>query len=116
MSTMRMAVTKRYKIRLKKGDLVVVRAGKYKGKTGKISATHPSLNKVTVEGINIVKKAVKPNATHPQGAIIELTKPIWVSKVSIVEPTTKKASRIKYEIQADGTKSRIYVASGKEIK
>jgi large subunit ribosomal protein L24 len=56
-----------FKIRLKKGDTVVVRAGKYKGKTGKIVATHPSDNKVTVEGINIVKKHVKPNSTHPQG-------------------------------------------------
>ena len=82
-----------YKIRLKKDDLVIVRSGKYKGKTGKVSATHPSLNKVTVDGINIVKKHVKPNRQHPQGAIVELTKPIWVSKVSIVEPSSKKPSK-----------------------
>jgi large subunit ribosomal protein L24 len=106
----------RYKIRLKKGDLVVVRAGKYRGKTGKITATHPSENKVTVEGINIVKKAIKPNQQHPQGAIVELTKPIWVSKVSIVEPTTKKASRIGYTIDKDGNKTRVYKKTGKEIK
>ncbi len=68
-----------YKIRLKKDDTVVVRAGKYKGKTGKITATHPAENKVTVEGINIVKKHLKPNKEYPQGAILELTKPIWVS-------------------------------------
>jgi ribosomal protein L24 len=49
-----------YKNRLKKGDIVVVRAGKYKGKTGKIMATHPTLNKVTVEGVNIVKRHIKP--------------------------------------------------------
>ena len=71
-----------YKIRLKKGDTVVIRSGKYKGKTGKITATHPRDNKVTVEGINIVKKHVKPDQQHPQGAIVEVTKPIWVSKVS----------------------------------
>jgi len=105
-----------YKIRLKKGDLVVVRAGKYKGKTGKITATHPSANKVTVEGINIVKKHVKPDQQHPQGDIIELTKPIWVSKVSIVEPTTKKATRIGYKLSDDGTKTRVFKSSGKEIK
>jgi large subunit ribosomal protein L24 len=105
-----------YKIRLKKGDLVIVRAGKYKGKTGKITATHPSDNKVTVEGINIVKKHVKPDQQHPQGDIIELTKPIWVSKVSIVEPTTKKASRIGYKMNEDGTKTRVFKSSGKEIK
>src|SRR5438270_13002057 len=90
-----------YKIRLKKGDTVVVRAGKYRGQTGKITATHPRENKVTVEGINIVKKHVKPTQTHPQGAIVELTKPIWVSKVSIVEPTSRKASRIGYKLNQD---------------
>jgi large subunit ribosomal protein L24 len=105
-----------YKIRLKKGDLVVVRSGKYKGKTGKISATHPSENKVTVDGINIVTKHVKPNQQHPQGDIVKLTKPIWVSKVAIVEPTTKKPSKVGYKFNDDGTKARIYKASGKEIK
>ena len=107
---------KLFKIRLNKGDTVVVRAGKYKGKTGKITATHPRENKVTVEGINIVKKHVKPNQQHPQGAIVELTKPIWVSKVSIVEPTTKKASRIGYKLDKDGAKTRIFKSNGKEIK
>lgn len=107
---------KLYKIRLKKGDTVVVRTGKYKGKTGKVLTTHPSENKVTVEGINIVKKAVKPNREHPQGAIVELTKPIWVSKVAIVEPTSKKPSRIGYQLDKDGTKTRIFKKTGKEIK
>ena len=105
-----------YKIRLQKGDTVVVRSGKYKGKTGKIVATHPSYNKVTVEGINIVKKHQKPNKQYPQGGIIELTKPIWASKVAAYEPTTKKASRISYKIDRDGKRTRIYKTSGKEMK
>lgn len=105
-----------YKIRLKKGDTVIVRIGKYKGQTGKITATHPRENKVTVEGINIVKKHVKPNRTHPQGGIIEVTKPIDVSKVAIVDPSTKKASRIGYQFDKDGNKVRVFKASGKEIK
>jgi large subunit ribosomal protein L24 len=105
-----------YKIRLKKGDTVVVRAGKYKGQTGKVVATHPSENKVTVEGINIVKKHQKPNRTHPQGGIIEITKPIDVSKVGIQDPTSKKPSRIGYKVDKDGNKTRVYKASGKEIK
>lgn len=104
-----------FKIRLKKGDTVIVLSGKYKGKTGKVTATHPSLNKVTVEGINIVKKHVKPNRAHPQGAIVELTKPIWVSKVAIVEPTSKKASKIGFSTGKDGAKVRVYKRSGKEI-
>lgn len=105
-----------FKIRLKKGDTVIVLAGKYKGQTGKISAVHPRDNKVTVDGINIVKKHMKPNQQHPQGAIVELTKPIWVSKVAIVEPTTKKASRIGLTVNADGTKTRVFKTTGKEIK
>ena len=105
-----------YKIRLKKDDTVIVLAGKYKGQTGKISAVHPRENKVTVDGINIVKKHVKPNQQHPQGAILELTKPIWVSKVAIVDPATKKASRIGLKLNDDGTKTRVFKTSGKEIK
>jgi large subunit ribosomal protein L24 len=107
---------KLFKIRLKKGDTVVVRSGKYKGKTGKVVATHPSENKVTVEGVNIVKKHVKPNRANPQGGIIEMTKPIWVSKVAIVDPATKKASRIGYSVDKDGNKTRVFKGSGKEIK
>jgi large subunit ribosomal protein L24 len=106
----------RYKIRLQKGDTVVVRSGKYKGKTGKVTATHPQENKVTVEGINIVKKHVKPNQQHPQGAILEVTKPIWVSKVAIVEPASRKASRIGYTVGKDGKKVRVFKKTGKEIK
>ncbi len=105
-----------YKIRLKKGDIVMVRMGKYKGKTGKIVSTHPSENKVTVEGINIVKKAVKPTRTNPTGGIVEITKPIWVSKVGLVEPTSKKPSRVGYQLNEDGTKTRIFKSTGKEVK
>jgi large subunit ribosomal protein L24 len=104
-----------FKIRLKKGDTVVVRSGKYKGQTGKITAVHPTENKVTVEGINIVKKHVKPNRANPQGGIIEMTKPIWVSKVGILEPTTKKPSRIGFTVEKDA-KVRVYKSNGKEIK
>lgn len=109
-----------YKIRLKKGDTVMVRSGKYKGKTGKVLATHPELNKVTVEGINIVKKHQKPNKQHPQGGIIELTKPIAVSKVGIYDATKKKASRIGYKMPAKtapktAVKKRILKTSGKEV-
>jgi large subunit ribosomal protein L24 len=111
-----MTTSQRFKIRLKKGDLVVVRAGKYKGKTGKITAVHPTLNKVTVDGINIVKKHIKPNQQHPQGTILEVTQPIWVSKVSIVEPTSKKASRVGYQVDKDGHKVRVFKKTGKEIK
>lgn len=105
-----------YKIRIKKGDTVIVRNGKYKGQTGTVLATHPRDNKVTVEGVNIIKKHVKPNRAYPQGGIIEMTKPIDVSKVAIVDPSTKKASRIGYMFDKDGNKVRVFKSSGKEIK
>jgi large subunit ribosomal protein L24 len=84
-----------FKIKLKKGDNVVVRTGKYKGQSGKITATHPTLNAVTVEGINVVKKHVKPNRQHPQGDIVELTKPIAVSKVQLSKAPVKKSNKEK---------------------
>lgn len=109
-------VNRIYKIRLKKEDTVIVRSGKYKGKTGKVIAVHPSMNKVTVEGVNIVKKHTKPNKKYPQGAIVELTKPIWVSKVGIYDSVNKKPSRIGYQISKDGNKSRVFKTTSKDIK
>jgi large subunit ribosomal protein L24 len=114
MSSEKRVMSKVFKIRIKKGDTVVVRAGKYKGKSGKVTAVHPTLNAVTVEGINVVKKHQKPNRAHPQGGIIELTKPIAVSKVGISDGG--KPSRIGFKIDAKGTKTRVYKKSGKEIK
>jgi large subunit ribosomal protein L24 len=105
-----------FKIRIKKGDTVVVLSGREKGKTGTVLTTHPTLNKVTVEGIGVVKRHVKPTQIKPQGGIVELTKPIWTSKVAIVEPTTKKPSRIKYAFDKNGNKVRQFVSTGKEIK
>jgi large subunit ribosomal protein L24 len=105
-----------FKIRLKKGDTVVVTTGKYKGKTGKITATHPKENKVTVEGINVVKKSVKPTELKPQGGIVEITKPMWVSKVALIDPSDKKPTKIGYKLDKNGDKVRIYKRSGKEVK
>lgn len=108
--------SKIFKIRLAKGDTVMVRSGKYKGKIGKITAIHPSLNKATVENINVFKKHQKPTKQYPQGGIIEITKPIWISKLGIVEPDSKKPSRVAYKINADGQKTRVFARNQKEIK
>jgi len=71
---------------------------------------------VTVEGVNIVKKHQKPTKANPQGGILELTKPIWVSKVGILDQASKKPSRIGYKLNKDGAKTRVFKSSGKEIK
>lgn len=110
-------MTKIYKIKLKKDDKVIVLSGKYKGKVGKIISTHPKENKVTVEGINIVKKHIKANKLYPQGTIAEITKPIWVSKVAILDSEAKKGSRIGLKVSdKDNSKTRYYKTSGKDIK
>jgi large subunit ribosomal protein L24 len=105
-----------FKIKLKTNDKVIVLSGKYKGQTGKVLRVHPYENKVTVEGINVVKKHIKPNRNNKVGSIKEIVKPIWVSKVAIYEPTLKKASRVAFKVAADGKKTRVYAKSGKEIK
>ena len=105
-----------HKIRLKVGDNVVILSGKDKGKTGKVLKTHPSLNMVTVENINIVKRHIKPTQLNPQGGIVEKTKPIGVSKVAIVDPTSKKPSKIGYKFDKEGNRVRVYKKTGKEIK
>lgn len=105
-----------FKIKLKKGDTVMVRAGKYKGRTGKILATHPKQNKVTIEGINIAKRHRKPTQAKPQGGIDEITKPMHVGKVGILDSGAKKPSRISHKIDEKGKKTRFLKSSGKEIK
>lgn len=105
-----------YKIRIKKGDTVMVRSGKHKGKTGKVLAVHPAENKVTVEGINVVKRHRKPTQLNPQGGIFEITKPIWVSKVGLLDSAKKKPSRVGYKMAKDGSKARVLKSSGKEMK
>jgi len=111
-----MNTTNIFKIRLKKGDTVVVRSGKYKGKSGVITAVHPQENKVTVEGINVVKKHMKPTQAHPQGGIVEVTKPIWVSKVGLMDATSKKPVRVAYKFDKEGNKVRVNAKTKKEIK
>ena len=105
-----------HKIRIKQGDTVMVRSGKYKGRTGKVLAVHPASNKVTVEGVNVVKRHYKPSRAHPQGAVVEITKPLWVSKVGLLDQAAKKPSRIGYKLSKDGRKTRYLKTSGKEIK
>lgn len=105
-----------FKVRLKVGDTVMVRSGKYKGHTGKITQVHSTLNKVTVEGVNVVKKHQKPTKAKPQGGIVELTKPIWVSKVGVLDSAEKKPSKVGYKQAKGGAKIRILKSSGKELK
>ena len=99
----------------KVGDKVVVIAGKDKGKEGKIIKTFKNDNKVLVEGINMVTKHVKPNAQNEQGGIIKVEAPIHASNVMMIDPKTKKRTRIAHEIDENGKKHRISVKSKERL-
>ena len=99
----------------KVGDKVVVISGKDKGKEGKIIKTLKKDNKVVVEGINIVTKHVKPNAQNENGGIIKKEAPIHASNVMIIDPKTKKRTRIAHEIDENGKKHRISVKSKERL-
>jgi large subunit ribosomal protein L24 len=95
------------KLKLKKGDEVIVIAGKDKGKRGTILVASPLTNKVLVEGVNQVKKHVRPNPQrNVQGGIVTQDKPIQASNVAIYNPSTQRADRIGYKLLEDGSKFR----------
>ena len=98
-------------MKLRKDDEVVVITGKYKGQTGKVLSVFPVDNKVLVENINIVKRHTKPSTKNPRGGILDITKPIDVSKVMVLDPATKQPARIGYSFASDGSKERIFKVS-----
>ena len=102
------------KFKLKKGDEVIVLAGKDKGKTGKIIKMIPKLMKVIVSDINKVKKNQKPDNNQP-GGIVDKEMPIHISNLSFYDPELKKGIKIGYKF-IENRKVRINKSSGKEIK
>ena len=102
------------KIKLKKGDEVIVLAGKDKGKTGKIIKVFPKQMKAIVSEINRVKKNQKPDNNQP-GGIVDKEMPLHISNLSFYDPELKKGIRIGYKFNKD-KKVRINKSSGKEIK
>ncbi len=100
-------------MKLKTGDKVIVIAGASKGKEGKIIKKLD--NKVVVEGVNLHKKHLKPKNNNGTGEIIEVEFPIHVSNVAIVDPKTKKPTKIKYDFDKNGKKIRLAKKSNEKI-
>ena len=102
--------------KIRKGDQVIVLTGRDKGKRGVVAARVDE-DRVTVDGVNVVKKHVKPNPMKGvTGGVTEKTMPIHQSNVAIFNATSGKADRVGIKLLADGKKVRIYKSSGEEIK
>ena len=104
------------KLHIKKGDEVIILAGKDKGQKGKVLKVLVKEQKVIVEGWNMVSKSSKPSAKNPQGGIIKIEAPIHISNLSLIDPKSGKATRIAIKVNEDGKKVRIAKKSGEEIK
>jgi large subunit ribosomal protein L24 len=101
-------------MKIKKGDNVIVAAGKDKGKKGKVIRAIPADGKVVVEGVNMRKKHQKPTKQGAKGQMIEFAAPMDVSNLMIEDPKTKKPSRVGYKFVGD-KKVRIAKKSGAEL-
>ncbi|MBM3541584.1 MAG: 50S ribosomal protein L24 [Alphaproteobacteria bacterium] len=104
----------RNKLRVKKGDTVVVIAGKDKGKRGAVLRAIPEERRVVVQGVNVVKRHTKPSATNP-GGIVEKEASIHVSNVAIADPKSGKPTRVGIKTLEDGRRVRVAKDSGEVI-
>jgi len=102
------------KLHVKKGDTVVVISGKEKGKQGEIIAIDIKKERVTVKGLNLVKRHTKPSQANPQGGIIEKEGTIHVSNVMVLDPEQKVPTRTK-KVEENGSLVRVAVKSGAKL-
>ena len=98
----------------KKGDRVRVIAGSSKGKEGTITQILREENKIVIEGVNMVKKHVKPNGQN-EGSIVDREAPIHASNAMIIEPKSGKTSRIGHEVDKNGKKVRVTKKSNEKL-
>ena len=104
------------KLHIKKGDTVSVIAGDNKGQQGKVLKVEVAKQRAIVEGVNLIKKATKPNAKNPQGGIVEQEAPIHISNLQVRDPKSGKPSRVGRRANAEGKLVRFAKKSGEEIK
>jgi large subunit ribosomal protein L24 len=103
------------KMKIRKGDTVVVLTGKDKGKQGEILRAMPSANRVVVKGINLVKKNTKPSAKNAEGGIVAKEMSIHASNVALVDPKSGKPTRVGFKVDAKGVKTRVAKKSGEKV-
>lgn len=100
-------------MKIKKNDTVMVIAGKDKGKTGKVISAYPGDDKVLIEGVNVLKKVIKRTKTE-KGGFKDVTRPIHVSNVMLMDPKDNKPTRVGI-IRKDGKRIRVTKKSGTEL-
>jgi large subunit ribosomal protein L24 len=101
--------------RIRKGDTVVVISGKDKGKTGKVMRVLREEDRVVIEGINLVKRHMRPTPRSPSGGILQREQAIHASKVMPVDPQSGKGTRVRFKTLENGKKVRVAAKSGAEI-
>lgn len=101
-------------MKIKKGDLVLVTTGKDKGKTGKVEKVFTKLNKVSIEGMNEFKRHLKSRTQGQASEIKTIYKPIDISNVALLDPKSKKPTRVGYKVEKE-SKTRIARASGQAV-
>ena len=104
------------KLHIKKGDTVYVLSGEDRGKTGRVLKVRVTKGRAIVEGVNIVTKAAKPSAKHPQGGLVKMEAPIHISNLSLIDPKSGKPTRVGRRADAQGKTVRYAKKSGEEIK
>ena len=101
---------------IRKNDQVIVRAGKDRGKKGRVLSVVPEKNRVVVEGVNLIKRHTRPNPQkNIKGGIVEREAPIHASNVMIVDPDTNEPTRVGKKVLSDGSRVRIGRKSGAVI-
>ncbi len=103
-------------MKLKKGDAVIIIAGKNKGQSGTLARILPRENMVLIDGINLVKKHRKPSSQNRKGQIVEKPMPIHASNVMLADPKSGKPTRIRITRDKDGNRGRMAVKSGQALK
>jgi len=111
-----MAQTGTKRVKVKKGDQVVVMTGRDRGKRGRVLDVKPGEGKVKVEGVAVVKRHQRANpAANKPGGIIEKEAYVNISNVQLIDPADGRPTRVRYDVASDGTKTRVASGSGQAL-
>lgn len=104
------------KLHIKKGDIVIVNTGEYRGQQGRVLEVNREKERAIVEGVNMVSKHTKPNAQNPQGGITRKEAPVHISNLNLIDPSTGERTRIGRKLNDNNKLMRYAKKSGQEIK